>query len=125
MKTNDNSILVDVLKVLVTKRDLFSMEICATIFPMLRDLLYSHHEEYVATGLSIIKQLIKNVVLMIKSTREGQARGGNSVTEKRLEQCSICNDTLLDVKDQLGALKKRYVRGFLLCTAPMVKTHEH
>jgi hypothetical protein len=43
----EHGTLVDVMNILILKKDIFSLDICASLFPLLRDLLCSQYEEYV------------------------------------------------------------------------------
>ncbi len=87
-KIKDHAVLVDMLNLLLLKKELFSMEICARVFPILGELLASPYEEYIVCALNHFKTLLKSVGLLIKTTREVQARG--SVSEERYVRSCAC-----------------------------------
>lgn len=56
----------------------------------------------------MFKQLIRQVALFIKSTKDLQSRGSTKdVSEKRLEQCNSCYEVISELNPLLTSLRKR------------------
>jgi len=104
IKMNDHAILVDILKLFIVKKDLFTNEICNLLFPALRDLFYSQYEEYIETGMNVLRQLLKNIGALIKTIRDTNPRG--SVDVEKLEQSNLCYQVISEVKQHLLHMKK-------------------
>jgi katanin p80 WD40 repeat-containing subunit B1 len=97
----DPAVVVDILNNLfIEKTDIFTLDICTLLLPILNNLLLSKYQEYILISLKIIRQLlcyfksIKNNIL-------------NEINEKdeRMEKYHYCLQVFKEIKKQIDVLK--------------------
>lgn len=107
-KMGDHSVLVDVVSVLIERTEVFTLEICAVILPLLTNLLGSEIERYLNVALGTLLVLVRSFGHVICSTRLASPSLGVDIqADERRERCKICYKELEKVKRSLAPLIRR------------------
>ncbi|KAJ7532830.1 hypothetical protein O6H91_13G021700 [Diphasiastrum complanatum] len=107
-KMGDNSVLVDFLSIIMDRSDLFTLEICSILVPLLNGLLLTDLESHLKTALSVLTMLVKTFGPVIHSSLSSSPSFGVDLqAEQRYERCSICLKELQAAKQRLTALLRR------------------
>ena len=67
---------VDILSMVWSKSNLFTLDSCASLLPLLKELLASPHDEYVITAMQVLQILLQNFGPIITQTRSLNPSGG-------------------------------------------------
>ncbi|GBG73053.1 hypothetical protein CBR_g12770 [Chara braunii] len=108
-KMSNHSVLVDVLSACMDKSEIFTLEICALLLPLLKDLLTSQYDRYLTVALSVISLLLKSFGSIIQETRLAArpAPGVDLSGEQRLDRCNKCYEGFVSVREILEPLVRR------------------
>lgn len=107
-KMGDNSVLVDVVSVLIERTEVFTLEICTVILPLLTNLLSSEIDRYLNMALRTLLVLVRSFGHVICSTRLASPSLGVDIqADERRERCNICYKELEKVKRSLAPLIKK------------------
>ncbi|KAH9556503.1 hypothetical protein CY35_07G031700 [Sphagnum magellanicum] len=107
-KMTDQSVLVDVLSVLMERTELLTLEICCMLIPLLNGLLTSDQDRNLMTALSLLMKLINTFGPVIHTTRtSAPSLGVDLQAEQRLERCVMCYHELQTVGHCLLPLMRR------------------
>jgi hypothetical protein len=104
----DHGAAVDILSTVWSKSQLFTLDSCASLLPLLKELLASPHDEYVITAMQVLQILLQNFGPIITQNRGlDVARGPVDVTmEERIRKCNYCYEQLLYVQGELNHIKR-------------------
>jgi katanin p80 WD40 repeat-containing subunit B1 len=90
-KMTDQSVLVDVLSVLMERTELLTLEICCMLIPLLNGLLASDQDRNLVTALSLLMKLINTFGPVIHTTRtSAPSLGVDLQAEQRYHMRSLC-----------------------------------
>eukprot|EP01018_Ginkgo_biloba_P033263 Gb_19465 [translate_table: standard] len=107
-KMGDHSVLVDVVSVLIERNEVFTLEICAIILPLLTNLLSSEIDRYLNVALGTLLILVRSFGHVIFSTRAASpSLGVDLQAEQRRERCKACYKELEKVKQSLVPLIRK------------------
>lgn len=107
-KMGDHSVLVDVVSVLIERTQVFTLEICAVILPLLTNLLSSEIDRYLNVALGTLLFLVRSFGHVICSTRLASSSLGVDIqADERRERCNICYKQLEKVKRSLPHLIRK------------------
>ncbi|XP_076470194.1 katanin p80 WD40 repeat-containing subunit B1-like isoform X2 [Babylonia areolata] len=95
----DPAILVDLLSVLNLKTTLWTLDMCISLLPHLKDLLISKYDSYVETAGKAVKLITRNFGPTIKSNMApAHAHGVDISREERQWKCRQCHKVLTDIR---------------------------
>eukprot|EP01018_Ginkgo_biloba_P024243 Gb_06352 [translate_table: standard] len=107
-KMGDHAVLVDVISVLIDRSEVFTLEICTVILPLLTLLLGSEIDRHLNVALETLLVLVKSFGHVIRTTMAASpAFGVDLQAEQRLERCNLCYIELEKVKQILVPLVRR------------------
>jgi katanin p80 WD40 repeat-containing subunit B1 len=102
-KLNDPAVVVDILNVLLgLEKNIFSLDICNSLLPILGDLLLSQYDEHTITSLKTISILGSSFGTTIRGTLDAPSPLGVDLSrEERLEKCKSCYTNFQSIKNLL------------------------
>ncbi|XP_057820898.2 katanin p80 WD40 repeat-containing subunit B1 homolog KTN80.4 isoform X1 [Cryptomeria japonica] len=107
-KMGDNSVLTDVISVLIERSDVFTLDICTVLLPLLSRLLESEIDRHLSVALEALVMLVKTFGHVIRATIVASPTIGVDIqAEQRLERCKLCSIELEKVKQILGPLSRK------------------
>ncbi|KAH7692227.1 Katanin p80 WD40 repeat-containing subunit B1 protein [Dioscorea alata] len=119
-KMSDHAVSADVISVFMGKVDIFTLELCTFLFPLLTSLLESKMDRHLLVSMEMLLKLVKIFGPVIHSTLSaGPSVGVDVQAEQRLERCNLCFIELEKVKQVLPSLTRR--GGSLAKTAQELK----
>uniref|UniRef100_A0A8D8Y6B5 Katanin p80 WD40 repeat-containing subunit B1 n=2 Tax=Cacopsylla melanoneura TaxID=428564 RepID=A0A8D8Y6B5_9HEMI len=111
---NDGTVMVDLLKSMIPRRNVWNLELCSTILPVCQDLLQSKYEMYITTACDTLNLILRTFGPVIKNNMKwsgGSSIGVDISKEERYKKCVKVYNALQPVKSVL--LKKQTVQGKL------------
>jgi katanin p80 WD40 repeat-containing subunit B1 len=107
-KMTDQSVLVEVLSVMMEKSDVLTLEICYLLIPLLHGLLSTDNDRFLMTALELLLKLVENFGPIIHATRTSSPSIGVDLqAEQRLERCNMCYHELQAVGHSLLPLMRK------------------
>ncbi|XP_021342965.1 katanin p80 WD40 repeat-containing subunit B1-like isoform X2 [Mizuhopecten yessoensis] len=107
---NDQAVLVDLLNVLNLKSGLWSLELCATLLPLVKDLLQSKYDSYVMTACNALKIILRNFGPVIKSNLTAPPSVGVDISrEERYRKCNKAYSVILQIRSDMD--KRQNLQG--------------
>ena len=108
---NDQSVIVDLLSVIVLRPSIWSLDICTILIPSIGQLLLSKYESYVNNSTAAMKLILKNFATVIKSNIDapGTTVGVDISKEARANKCMECYNELVKIRS--GILKRQTMAG--------------
>lgn len=108
---NDQSVIVDLLSVIVLRPAIWNLDICTTLLPSIGQLLLSKYESYVNNSFTAMKVILKNFATVIKSNIDapGTTVGVDISKEERANKCMECYKELVKIRS--GILKRQTMAG--------------
>eukprot|EP00045_Choanoeca_perplexa_P006363 m.54173 g.54173 ORF g.54173 m.54173 type:complete len:675 (-) comp13605_c0_seq5:985-3009(-) len=102
----DNAALVDVLGVMMSKPNMWSLDCAVAVLPAFENLINSKHEPYVVTACNATAFVHKTFGFLILQAAATAQRGGSVEVskEERHEKCCSCYESMTVIK---GALQAR------------------
>ncbi|CAK9295196.1 unnamed protein product [Gordionus sp. m RMFG-2023] len=99
--TNEESIFVDVLSLLLKCPNLWTLDISLHLLPRLNDLLNHKYETYMTLSCKALKLILKNFGSLIKSSqnRSTVIIGVDLSREERFKKCHSCYKHLSSIKN--------------------------
>ncbi|CAD5119215.1 DgyrCDS7847 [Dimorphilus gyrociliatus] len=96
----DQSILVDILDVIIKKNSLWTLDLAVILLPHLLQLLQSKYENYAIVGLHSVKTILKCFGSVVKANVSAPpgAPGVDISREERHAKCKECYDLLCKVR---------------------------
>jgi hypothetical protein len=70
---DDHGAAVDILSIVWSKSNIFSLDICVSLLPLLKELLGSPHDEYVITAMQVLQIILQSFGPLISQTRLASA----------------------------------------------------
>ncbi|KAL1457731.1 hypothetical protein WDU94_007925 [Cyamophila willieti] len=114
LSMNDGTVMVDLLKSMIPRRNVWNLELCSTILPVIQDLLQSKYEMYITTACDTLNLILRTFGPVIKNNMRwsgGSSIGVDISKEERYKKCVKVYNALQPVKSVL--LKKQTVQGKL------------
>ncbi|KAI8897386.1 con80 domain of katanin-domain-containing protein [Globomyces pollinis-pini] len=99
----DSSVLADILKIIVCKPKLLSLDMAQLLLPLVSELLFEIFEDYIVIACQTITLLCKSFSNLILSTLS-IAENRNSVDlnlQERVNKCTLCRDEFVNSKSIL------------------------
>uniref|UniRef100_A0A804IH95 Katanin p80 WD40 repeat-containing subunit B1 homolog n=1 Tax=Musa acuminata subsp. malaccensis TaxID=214687 RepID=A0A804IH95_MUSAM len=107
-KMSDHAVCADVLSSLKDKSEIITLDICASLLPLLTGLLESKIDRHLSVSLEMLLKLVKIFVPVIRSTLSaGPSVGVDLQAEQRLERCNLCFIELEKIKNSISSLIRR------------------
>jgi len=108
---NDQSVIVDLLSVIVLRPSIWNLDICNILLPSIGQLLLSKYESYVNNSAAAMKLILKNFATVIKSNIDNPntAVGVDISKEERANKCMECYKELVKIRS--GILKRQTMQG--------------
>ena len=108
---NDQSVVVDLLSVIVLRPSIWSLDLCNILLPSIGTLLLSKYESYVNNSAAALKLVLKNFAPVIKSNIDapGNTVGVDISKEERANKCMDCYRELVKIRS--GILKRQNIQG--------------
>ena len=108
---NDESVIVDLLSVIVLRPSIWNLDLCNILLPSIGQLLLSKYESYVNNSAAALKLILKNFATVIKSNIDapGSTVGVDISKEERANKCMDSYREL--VKIRAGILKRQNIPG--------------
>ncbi|KAH9331037.1 hypothetical protein KI387_003145, partial [Taxus chinensis] len=104
-KMGDHSVLADVISALIERSDVFTLDICTVLLPILSRLLESEIDRHLSVALEALVMLVKTFGHVIRATIVASPTIGVDIqAEQRLERCKLCSSELERIKQVLGPL---------------------
>lgn len=108
----DPSVIVDLLNVLNLKTGLWSLDLCSSLLPQVKDLLNSKYESHAEAACNALKIILRNFGPVIKSNiTSAPSIGVDLSREERIQKCNACYNFLSEIRITLE--KKQSVSGKL------------
>ncbi|URD76532.1 katanin p80 WD40 repeat-containing subunit B1 [Musa troglodytarum] len=107
-KMSDHAVCADVLSSLKDKSEIITLDICASLLPLLTGLLESKIDRHLSVSLEMLLKLVKIFVPVIRSTLSaGPSVGVDLQAEQRLERCNLCFIELEKIKNSISSLLRK------------------
>ena len=109
---NDQSVIVDLLSVIVLRSSIWTLDLCNILLPSIGQLLLSKYESYVNNSAAAMKLILKNFATVIKSNIDsgtGSSVGVDISKEERANKCMECYRELVKIRS--GILKRQTMQG--------------
>ena len=108
---NDQSVVVDLLSVIVLRPSIWNLDLCNILLPSIGTLLLSKYESYVNNSAAALKLILKNFAPVIKSNIDapGNTVGVDISKEERANKCMDCYRELVKIRS--GILKRQNIQG--------------
>ena len=108
---NDQSVIVDLLSVIVLRSSIWSLDLCNILLPSIGQLLLSKYESYVNNSAAAMKLILKNFGPVIKSNIDAPSSsvGVDISKEERANKCMECYKELVKIRS--GILKRQTIQG--------------
>ena len=108
---NDQSVIVDLLSVIVLRSSIWTLDLCNILLPSIGQLLLSKYESYVNNSAAALKLILKNFATVIKSNIDtpGSSVGVDISKEERANKCMECYRELVKIRS--GILKRQTMQG--------------
>ncbi|KAK8963240.1 hypothetical protein KSP40_PGU003158 [Platanthera guangdongensis] len=107
-KISDHAVSADVISRLMEKTDLITLDLCASLLPLLSSLLDSKMDRHLCISLEMLLKLVKTFGPVIHSTLSaGSSVGVDLQAEQRLERCNLCFIEFEKVKQSFLPLSRR------------------
>ena len=107
---NDQSVIVDLLSVIVLRPSIWNLDICNILLPSIGELLLSKYESYVNNSAAAMKLILKNFATVIKSNIDaGSSVGVDISQEERANKCMECYKECVKIRS--GILKRQTMAG--------------
>ncbi|CAI9720666.1 katanin p80 WD40 repeat-containing subunit B1 [Octopus vulgaris] len=95
----DPALVIDMLSVMNSKKDLWNLDLCTLLSPKLVDLITSPHKRYVETVCGTLKLILETFGPLLKSCLNPSAGIGVDITaEERMNKCEVINGNLDQIK---------------------------
>uniref|UniRef100_A0A5K3ESZ4 Katanin p80 WD40 repeat-containing subunit B1 n=1 Tax=Mesocestoides corti TaxID=53468 RepID=A0A5K3ESZ4_MESCO len=95
----DQAVLVDVLRVLVSNNKQWSLDLVALLLPQLSKLIWSKYPAYVETTCQAVRIILKNFATLIRQTiNTAHAIGVDVTHEERQAKCRACLTSLESIR---------------------------
>lgn len=107
-KMGDYSVSADVISVLIERSEVFTLDLCTVILPVLTRLLQSEIDRHLTVAMETLLLLVKTFGDVIRTTMTASpAIGVDLQAEQRLERCNLCYIELENIKQILVPLNRR------------------
>ncbi|XP_069112641.1 katanin p80 WD40 repeat-containing subunit B1-like [Argopecten irradians] len=107
---NDLAVLVDLFNVLNLKSGLWSLDLCATLLPHIKDLLKSKYDSYVMTACNALKIILRNFGPVIKSNLTAPPSVGVDISrEERYRKCNAAYSVIIQIRSDMD--KRQNIQG--------------
>eukprot|EP00742_Colponemidia_sp_Colp-10_P009469 GILJ01010325.1.p1 GENE.GILJ01010325.1~~GILJ01010325.1.p1 ORF type:complete len:674 (+),score=85.37 GILJ01010325.1:32-2023(+) len=105
-RIGDRALLVDFLRMVGSRTDLFSLDACVLLLPQVNNLLAASFEEYRSLGIETVQRLLKGFSTLIIDTRKYASTGAgiDLSREERLSKCNKCHDAFQIIYSTLQSL---------------------
>ncbi|XP_054165433.1 katanin p80 WD40 repeat-containing subunit B1-like isoform X2 [Oppia nitens] len=108
----DQSVIVDILNVIILKPAVWTLDMCQILLPCIQDLLQSKYESYMSVGCAALKLILKQFAPTIKTNITAPPGIGVDISrEERYNKCMSCYNHLLSVRAFI--LKRQTLQGKL------------
>ncbi|KAI5743083.1 hypothetical protein M8J77_014342 [Diaphorina citri] len=113
LSMNDGTVMIDLFKSMLPRRNVWNLELCSAILPVIQDLLQSKYEMYITTACDTLNLILRTFGPVIKNNMKwsGGSIGVDISKEERYKKCVKVYNALMPVKSVL--LKKQTVQGKL------------
>ena len=85
---DDHGAAVDILSIVWSKSNIFSLDICVSLLPLLKELLGSPHDEYVITAMQVLQIILQSFGPLISQTRLASAN--QSFVDIQVSLYTVC-----------------------------------
>lgn len=107
-KMGDHSVSADVISILIERSEIFTLDICTVILPLLTRLLQSETDRHLTVAMETLLVLVKTFGDVIRATISATPTIGVDLqAEQRLERCNLCYVELENIKQILVPLIRR------------------
>ncbi|XP_024992535.1 katanin p80 WD40 repeat-containing subunit B1-like isoform X2 [Cynara cardunculus var. scolymus] len=107
-KLPDHAVHADVVNVLTDRMEFFTLDLFASLLPVLLDLLDSNTERHISVSLELLLKLVAVFGPVVSSTISAPPTVGVDLhAEKRLESCNQCHIQLQKINKCLPAIIRR------------------
>lgn len=99
---NDQSVLQDIVNLLLQTPSTWTLDICTCILPVLSSLLFSRYEAYANTSLNAVKFILRTYSSLIKDSLTNVSSIGVDITkEERYNKSKRCYQMLKDIESNI------------------------
>ncbi|KAI9138187.1 WD40-repeat-containing domain protein [Paraphysoderma sedebokerense] len=108
-EVHDRSVWIDVMRLLMSRPRLISLDVSTGLLPLLRELLFDVYEDYITTACSTIKIILRKFGELIKTTLSVQqfySPGVDINRDEKIRKCKSCYEELKMIRAQLNDLMK-------------------
>lgn len=112
LSIDNQATVVDILNVITLRPQIWTLDMCQVVLPVIYDLLQSKYESYMSTGCSCLRIILKNFGPVIKTNITAPPGVGVDISrEERYSKCMACYNQLLSIRSFL--LKRQTMQGKL------------